>query len=426
MDNILNKKIITENIENLKIWFDENILSLNFATEIVIIIILFIISALTTKIFRNRLKKIIEKEIIKSKLLSKILSEIIKHFFGITYSTFLIISIPILNYFKIPIHFVNAVYIVILAWLIIKTISYFIQNKLSIFFIRYVIWLYAFINILGISAPVLKFAGNASIKFGNTNFSILILIKGTFLLIISLKLASISSKFFSEKIHNTDTNPTLKVLVEKSINIIIYVITFSIILSFLGIDLTAFAIFSSALGVGIGFGLQKIISNFISGFILLMDNSIKPGDTIEIGDAFGWITSLNARYTSVMSRDGKEYLIPNEELITSKVINWSHSNKNLRISLNIGISYDSDVERAMEIMLYSAKSISRIIKSPKPICYLKEFGNSSINFELLAWIDDPKNGISNVKSDIYIKIWKEFKKNNIQIPFPQVDLHVKK
>ena len=156
-----------------------------------------------------------------------------------------------------------------------------------------------------------------------------------------------------------------------------------------------------------------------------MDKSIKPGDTIGVSGTYGWIQSLGARYVSVITRDGIEHLIPNEELITTRVENWSFSNLRIRQKIPVGISYSSDVRAAIEMCIEAAAANSRVLKSPNPICLLKGFGDSSIDLEVRFWVVDPQNGLSNVKSDILLDIWDRFHANDIEIPFPQRDLHLK-
>lgn len=177
--------------------------------------------------------------------------------------------------------------------------------------------------------------------------------------------------------------------------------------------------------MGIGFGLQKIVSNFISGIILLMDKSIKPGDTIGVAGTYGWIQSLGARYVSVITRDGIEHLIPNEELIVTRVENWSFSGKRIRLRVPVGISYNSDPRKAMALCIEATEGIERIIEYPKPVCQLTEFGDSSVNLEIRFWIRDPQNGTGNVKTQVLLGVWDRFQEHGIEIPFPQRDLHIR-
>ena len=173
-----------------------------------------------------------------------------------------------------------------------------------------------------------------------------------------------------------------------------------IVLHYLGLDLTVFALFSGALGLGLGFGLQKVFANLVSGFIILADKSIKPGDVIQLGDKYGWINFLGSRYVSVITRDATEHLIPNENLITGEVINWSYSQNLVRLKVPVGVAYGSDLEKARELMLAAAADTLRVLKDPKPACLLAGFGDSAVNLEVRVWINDPQNGIGSVKSDL--------------------------
>ncbi|MDY6979006.1 MAG: mechanosensitive ion channel [Pseudomonadota bacterium] len=192
-----------------------------------------------------------------------------------------------------------------------------------------------------------------------------------------------------------------------------------------GIDLTALTVFGGALGVGLGFGLQRIASNFISGFLLLFDRSIKPGDVISVGTKFGWVHELHARYIVVRDRDGVDTLIPNENLITSEVINWSYADRNVRIKIPVQISYRDDPELAMRLMVGLARDNARVLQEPEPVGRLLEFGDNGIGLELRVWINDPEKGVNNIRSELNLGIWQAFKDHNITIPFPQRDVYIK-
>ena len=206
----------------------------------------------------------------------------------------------------------------------------------------------------------------------------------------------------------------------------IAVITIAVLvaMSGLGIDLTALTVLSGAVGVGIGFGLQKVVSNFISGIIILMDQSIKPGDTITLGETFGWISSLGARYVSVVTRDGREYLIPNEDLITGQVVNWSHSSDLVRLDIHFGVSYDSDPHQIRKIAVEAARTVGRVADLPAPVCHLTGFGDSSIDFILRFWIRDPTGGLTNVRGAVFLALWDTLKAHEIEIPFPKRDVTI--
>jgi small-conductance mechanosensitive channel len=219
-----------------------------------------------------------------------------------------------------------------------------------------------------------------------------------------------------------DLSPLFKVLVGKLIKIALIILAGAFALSATGIDLTALTIFSGAVGVGIGFGLQKVVSNFISGIIILLDKSIKPGDTISLGNTFGSIRELRARFVSVITRDGREYLIPNEDLITEQVVNWSFSDDYVRIDVEFGTAYDSDPHEVSRIAIETAKTIKRVSTHIAPVCWLTAFGASSLDFKLRFWIADPSNGLTNVRGQVLLALWDAFKAANIAIPFPHREI----
>ena len=220
-------------------------------------------------------------------------------------------------------------------------------------------------------------------------------------------------------------SPSLKVLIAKMIRIVFIAVATAIALSSMGVNLSALTVFGGAIGLGVGFGLQKVVSNFISGILLLVDNSIKPGDVIEIDGTYGWINNMRARYASVITRDGTEHLIPNEDLITQRVINWTFTNNLVRMKIPIGVSYNSDPHQCIQLVIAAAESIERVLADPTPVCHVLGFGDSSIDLELRFWISDPTSGVTNVKSQVLLNIWDTFKANNIEIPYPQRDLHIR-
>ena len=221
-----------------------------------------------------------------------------------------------------------------------------------------------------------------------------------------------------------------QLLVEKVATIIVWAIAFFLAIDLLGIDLTALAVFSGAFGLAIGFGLQKTFGNLIAGIILLMDRSIKPGDVIAVTDmagneSFGQIRKIGIRAVSVTTRDQREYLIPNENLMINQVENWSYSSKNVRMQVPVGVSYEADMNLAEKLMLEAAKSCERVLSAPPPTVWMKEYGDSSVNFVIHCWIQDPEEGVGNVRSVVLKKLWWLFKEHDIEIPFPQRDLHIR-
>ena len=220
-------------------------------------------------------------------------------------------------------------------------------------------------------------------------------------------------------------SPALQVLTIKVLKVLIAAGAIMFAISSVGVDLSAFAVLGGAIGLGLGFGFQKVVSNLISGVILLGDKSIKPGDVIEVDNTYGWINTLGARYTSVITRDGTEHLIPNEMMITEKVVNWSFSDEKVRVRIPFGVSYTSDIHKAMELALQAAGEDGRILKDPAAAVRLTGFGDNSVDFELRVWIVDPTDGLGNIRSAFYLKIWDLFKENGIEFPYPQRDVHLK-
>ncbi len=218
---------------------------------------------------------------------------------------------------------------------------------------------------------------------------------------------------------------TQKLLAQKLASIGIVVAAFFFGIDFAGIDLTAFAFFSGAMGLAVGFGLQKTVGNLIAGIILLMDRSIKPGDVIVVGDSFGWVNKIGVRAVSVVTRDGKEHLIPNENLMTQEVENWSFTDRNVRVRIPVSVAYSCDLKLAQSLMMKAATDSPRVLTSPKPNVWLTAFGNDGVEHEILAWISDPESGVGNVRSDVLNRLWVLFKDAGIAIPFAQHDVYVR-
>jgi len=228
----------------------------------------------------------------------------------------------------------------------------------------------------------------------------------------------------------TALDSTQSALAEKIATIVIWVVTFLVGVDLLGIDLTALTVFSGAFGLAIGFGLQKTFGNLISGIILLMDKSIKPGDVIAVSDqtgqqTFGQIRKIGIRAVSVTTRDEREYLIPNENLMINQVENWSYSSKNVRIQVPVGVSYDADMALAEKLMLEAAAKARRVLDTPPPTVWWVGFGDNAVDFTIHCWINDPEDGIGNVRSDVLKNLWALFREHGIALPYPQRDLHLK-
>jgi small-conductance mechanosensitive channel len=312
------------------------------------------------------------------------------------------------------------------AWIVIRLVSNLIAEPFWARTAANSVWALVALNIFGLIGPVTKFLGTPlGFKIGDNNFSVLLVLEGVILASILLWLASWLSNAMRRRINTLPSiTPSIRLLLSKAVQVTLLTMAVLITMTRMGFDLSSLAIIGGALSFGIGFGLQRIFANFISGIILLMDRSIKPGDVIEVDDTYGKIGSLGLRYTSVITRDRKEHLIPNENFVTGKVINWSFSTPEVRVKRPVGIAYDADVRKAITLAVECMNAIPRVLKNPKPACLLKGFGDNSVDLELRFWIRDAENGVSNISSEVLLKIFDTYKENGIAFPYPQRDVHL--
>ncbi len=313
-----------------------------------------------------------------------------------------------------------------LAWFVIRLGTSFIDNPLISKTVSAVVWVIAALNILGYLSSVVEFLDKTKINAGQSSISLYAIVSSIFSIAIFLWIAFALIKLVDNILKSSNNiTPSARALLSKTFKFTLVAAAFIFGLSTVGIDLTAFAVLGGAIGVGIGFGLQKIFSNLISGFILLLDKSIKPGDTINVEGSYGRVETLSARYVSVITRDGIEHLVPNEEMIINRVENWSYSHDNVRLRIPVGVHYNSDVNKAIALCLEAADEVDRVLKIPKTACLLKGFGDNSVDLEVRIWVRDPMNGCANVRSQVLLQIWNKFHEHDIEIPYPQRDLHLK-
>ncbi|WP_416899071.1 MAG: mechanosensitive ion channel family protein [Minwuia sp.] len=305
------------------------------------------------------------------------------------------------------------------AWVVISILTKIMRNRAMARTAALVIWTIAALNILGVLPATIEALDGISINIGDTRVTALAVFNAVGLIVLLVWFAVGASRLVETRLDaSTDLQPATRVLLSKLFRVGALVIAFVVALDLTGIDLTALAVFGGAVGLGLGFGLQKVISNLVSGFILLMDKSIKPGDVITLDQTYGWINKLNARHVSVITRDGREHLIPNEDLITSKVINWSYSHTRVRLEVKFGVAYDSDPHQVREVAAKAAAGVERVLEQPAPVCHFYEMGDSSLDFVLRFWILDPADGVVNVRGKVLLALWDAFKEAGIKIPFP--------
>lgn len=313
------------------------------------------------------------------------------------------------------------------AWLAISVVSHVIRSRVIGRMFGLMAWVYVATAIFGITDEIAALMDGAGFTIGTFRFSVLRILQAVLFLGVLLWLSTTAGNFLDRRIQQIDElTPSLRVLIGKILRISLIIVAAMVAMSGLGIDLTAFTVLSGAVGVGIGFGLQKVVSNFISGIIILMDESIKPGDTISLGETFGWIRELRARFVSVVTRDGREFLIPNEDFITREVINWSFSDKFVRIDVPFGVSYDADPHEVIRIAIEAGSSVDRVDGTTRPpVCWLTAFGDSSLDFLLRFWISDPQKGLTNIRGKVLMALWDAFKEHDIGIPYPHREIIMK-
>ncbi|HEV7659630.1 MAG TPA: mechanosensitive ion channel domain-containing protein [Allosphingosinicella sp.] len=298
---------------------------------------------------------------------------------------------------------------------------------------RWIAWLLAAITFaallaeaVGGLAPLGAALDRTGFSLGSRRITLLALVQVVIGLLLLYAVVRLAIRLTGQAVRRSrGLDPTQQVLAQKLAAIVIVVIAFFVGIDLAGIDLTALAVFSGALGLAVGFGLQKTVGNLFAGIILLMDRSIKPGDVISVGESFGSVNKIGVRAVSIVTRDGKEFLIPNELLMTQEVINWSYSTKDVRITVPISVGYDCDVKLAHKLMLEAANASPRVLAAPKPAVWMTAFAESAIDHEIRVWISDPEAGLGSVRSEILNRVLELFRANDIAIPYPQRDVRVK-
>ncbi|MBL3595881.1 mechanosensitive ion channel [Rhodovulum sulfidophilum] len=311
------------------------------------------------------------------------------------------------------------------AWLFVGLAARLVRNPFLRRLVTWGLWVYVTLYVIGLDDEAAAVLDSLRLGMGDLHLSALTLIRAAVVTGVLFTGARLIATTSAARIRrDDDISPSMRVLIVKILQMSLYGAAVFLGLKLAGFDLTGLAVLSGAIGVGLGFGLQKVVSNLVSGVIILLDKSIKPGDVISLGDTFGWINALGARYVSVVTREGKEYLIPNEDLITSQVVNWSHSNEFVRLDIFFGTSYGDDPHLVRRLAVEAAAGVDRVLAERPPVCHVVGFGDSSVDFILRFWIVDPSEGLTNVRGAVFLALWDAFKANGVTIPFPQREVTV--
>ncbi len=413
-----------EQVDKVFSAVEKTVANTSFYWQSLSLIFCFVVSytiyRITRKIILPKLISFsIKKNIELSRLITRYLTPLLYPLFAII---FLSIALSIYaQFFRDVTLFTTTIKLMtlflFLRFLRISSNNNFVSNAAGIFLMPAMV-----LDIFGILDSTTAYLDQYALKIGTFRISVYLVIKAFIVLILLFWVANLILRKSHSYVENSrKIDSSTKGIINKFVDIVVYSFVFIAVLKILGVDMTTFAVLGGAIGVGIGFGLQKIASNFISGIILLFEKSVEIGDIVEIdnGNIYGTVKHFGGRYALVEATDGKEIMIPNEDFITGKVTNWTYSNNRARIEINVGVGYESDLEKVKQIMIECASSHPRCLNYPEIECFVTKFDEYDVKFVLYFWISDIVQGRAGAKSDVMIKIWNRFKENNIRIPVPQ-------
>ncbi len=320
----------------------------------------------------------------------------------------------------------------LLAWVFVRLMTLFILSRTGRTAFTVLIYGIAALSIFGVLDNITASLGAVGFSLGEFQVSALGVVKGLMALFFMIYAAMAMVSFIDGRLQKAGVNGASRLLIAKILRIFLIATAMLIAITTAGVDLSVLAVFSGAVGIGIGFGLQRGAANLFSGMMLLMDQSLKPGDIIEVpdpsgqGTAFGWIKTMGSRYIEIVTRDNKSFYIPNEQLITQQVVNWTHDDTLVRLETEFRVHYDSDPHLVKKIAGEAAATVERVEKEPAPVAHVIEFGDSAIRFTLRFWVRDAQNGITNVRGDVMLALWDTFQKHGIKIPYSQHDIYIHK
>lgn len=398
-------------------WLSVNILTWESVYQIAAIAATFFLALL----LRRRFKRLLEG-LGAQRTLGPVVQRLIRTVAAISMPVVWVLILTLVRFvfegLGLPIQFLRLVDSLLLAFVFIRTVSIFIPSAYWSQVFSWVAWSAAALNALGLLDIVIEWLRATGLTLGPVTLTGWAVVKGIALIAFLIWLANALTALIERRLETVEKmSSALRLLIVRLLRMVLFVIAVIIALSAIGVDLTAFAVFSGALGIGVGLGLRRTVENMLASYTLLADESIKPGDVIEVetafGPTYGQVRKMTTRYVAVRTRDGTEALIPNEVLIANPVTNWSHSDKPTRRKIEVGVAYDTDLELARQLCLQAADSVTRVLKDPKPNCLMRGFGDSSLDLELRFWISDPENGVANVSSEVMLKIWENFQENGI-------------
>ncbi|MGB4106526.1 MAG: mechanosensitive ion channel domain-containing protein [Alphaproteobacteria bacterium] len=415
---------------NITAWLNNHLLTTDTFIQLVMIVCAFVLGDVIYRLIRGRITAAIEKAEMPIRI-KRTVSDLQKLLMPLLALAilFVITMLARSDMIGLQANLNDGAMKLLLAWIVIRFALEFVENSFVRNIMTVLILTIAALSVFGMLDETTAALDAIGFSFGKVRFSALALIKGAMSIFILLYLALFASTFLERRVLKSKSlTRSSQVLIIKVMRVVLIVFAILVGVTSSGIDLSIFTVFMGTVGLGVGFGLQKVVSNLFSGMLLLMDKSISPGDIIELENTgtYGWVNHMAARYTEIVTRDNKSYLIPNEDFITQRVINWSHGNRLIRLDVKFGVHSDSNPHDVARIALEAAKKPARVVETPEPTCNLAEFGESSLNFVLSFWIKDAEQGIGNIKGELLLALWDAFKANNIRIPYPHREVYMHK
>lgn len=402
-------------------WLRTDVLTYDMLLQLLILALIFATAGVTYRLLNARMKERISLMTV-SPVFKLALHNLRKQVFAVIALALLFFAqlAAAAELLQTDMGLAGAISGLLLAWIVIRMALQFMPNPFMRNIFTLTIWSLVALSLLGILDNTAEALDALALTVGTFRLSALTVAKGSLAVFFLLYLATIAATLLEKRIHTVaGLSISSRVLLGKIIRVTLIVFALLIAITAAGIDLSLLAVFSGAVGLGVGFGLQKVASNLFSGMMLLMDRSITPGDVIELPNgAFGWVNHMGARYTEIVTRDNKAYLVPNEDFVTQQVINWSHGDRLIRIEVQFGVHYDSDPHLVKKLAEEVAQKPERVVGDPSPVCHLVEFGDSSLNFVLRFWIEDAEKGVTNMRGAVMLALWDAFKENDISIPYP--------
>ena len=410
-------------------WVNETLLNLGSIWQIAAMAATLALALLLRRSFRRFLDKLSDERVFGS-ILRRVIRTVAAIALPVCWTIGLSIVSAVFDAMGLAIGLMRLVNSLLVAYIVIRVAAIFIPGAYWSSVFAWVAWSVAALNAVGVLDPVIEWMQATGMTIGGVSINLWAIVKGLMLTAILIWISTAITEAVGRRLDAIPSmNPAMRLLITKILQMLLIAIAVIVGLTAVGVDLTVFAVFSGALGIGIGLGLQQSVSNLFASFSLLADRSVQPGDVIEIetpqGATYGRVNKMTTRYVSVRTRDNTATLVPNQMMVANPVTNWSYGDKKMRLRAAVGVSYSTDLDQAIALCIGAAADVERVLSDPKPVCLLRGFGDSSVDLEVRFWITDPENGVANITSQVLMNVWRRFKENDIEIPFPQRDLNLR-